>query len=557
MKPVIESGLILNDPMDRRKLLTHARNLTALGLLASSPLLAACSSDPASAPATGRPQRGGTLVFATQGEVDSLDPTTELFDRSGHVYARAVYDRLAALDVDGTVRPLLARSIEASKDATQWTITLRPGVRFHDGERLDAAAVKANFDAQRTHDLLGLLLGPISTTRVTDELTLVVEMNEPWAAFDSYLTGYSGAQLGYIASPKAIGQAKYVRHPVGSGPFVFKEWQANDHLRLVRNNRYWRQGMPYLDEVTFRPIPDPLARENALKAGDIDAMHSQDARTIASFSETSEFNVVDDRESTFGQKDITLIALNMTQPPLDDLRIRQALAHATDAEQYSQVIDKGIAPAMDGLFQEGSPYYAPSSYPTHDIDRARSLVEEYESEHGPLPPIEVTIQTTSRDITAFSLVQGMWREAGIESTPVEVAKDRFGEVVLGGSYTATIGAFFGADDPDQNSIYFHSAFAAPVGQLAPNFTRNTDPQIDAALDAGRRATDPDARRAAYRALNDRLNADLPYLWLDATTYSLISKHDVGGIEDPPLPDGARELGLLRGVVNVATAWRSQ
>ncbi|MFI0423692.1 ABC transporter substrate-binding protein [Spongiactinospora sp. 9N601] len=542
--------MVSRDPIGRRTLLTYG----GAGLL-----LAACGPQPAARPvvgATGPPRRGGSLVFATQGEAGGLDPATTLFDRSGHVYARAVFDRLAALDAQGRVRPYAARSITPNREATRWTIELRPGMTFHDGEPFDAAAVKANFDAQRGHDFLGLLLGPIEATRVTAKDTLVVEMKEPWAAFDSYLTGYPGAQLGYVASPKTLGKGGDPRHPVGSGPFVFKEWQAGDHLTLTRNERYWRRGLPYLDQVAFRPIPDPLARENAIRAGDIDALHSQDAQTIAAFRGEPGFTLADDLNTTFGQKDITLVALNVSRPPLDDLRVRQALACATDAAKYSKVIDKGLAPVMDGLFQRGSPYHARSPYPPHDVERAKRLIAEYERERGPLPPIKVTIQTTPRDITAFSLIQGMWRQAGIESAPVQVSKDNFGEVLLGGGYEAIIGAFFGAGDPDQNALYFSSASAAPNGEPALNFTRNRDKAIDAALAEGRRATGASARQAAYRALNERLNTALPFVWLDATPYSLVTRPDVGGLLDPALPDGGRELGLLRGVVNVTSAWRA-
>ena len=255
-------------------------------------LLGGACSDSSSPTATGgavmreTPQRGETLRFALTHDPNGLDPTRNAWEASGTQVAVAVFDTLTATAADGSVRPYLAESLVPNGDYTQWTLKLRPGVTFHDGEPVNAAAMAKYTAAIKASLVTGQAAVNVNTAVPIDDLTLLFTMHRPWAAFPWILTGQAGA----IASPKQLDDPMGQTRPAGAGPFKLFRWDIGSELELVRNENYWRKDfegnqLPYLDGVTFKIMEDRLSRQDALQAGSIDLTHDRNVDAVRDYDQ--------------------------------------------------------------------------------------------------------------------------------------------------------------------------------------------------------------------------------------------------------------------------------
>ncbi|MHB1785039.1 MAG: ABC transporter substrate-binding protein, partial [Acidimicrobiales bacterium] len=373
-----DTGGIVTKSYDRRTFISKGAKTAAgavvLGGSASS-LLAACGSSSGkgggtltAGNVTGRnsatPKLGGTLKLGLEADFNSFDPTKGQFDTSGLIYARTVYDPLTQIDSNGVPKPYLAKSVTPNADYTQWTIVMRPNITFHDGTPCTGSAVKTSLDALKASALTGPALGPLDHTTLSDSMTVVCTMNQPWVPFPFYLAG----QLGFVPSPKTLADPKGGLHPIGTGPFKFGEWVPQDHFYADKNPNYWRQGLPYLDHLQYHTITDPNSREASLRSGTIDIMHTSDPLNVKNFRGDSSFVAIDDSKNNIGEPSMEFVMLNTAVAPFDDLRVRQALAYATDKATYNKVINYNIVESSNGPFTSGSKFSADTGYPQFDLN---------------------------------------------------------------------------------------------------------------------------------------------------------------------------------------------
>jgi peptide/nickel transport system substrate-binding protein len=537
--------------LDRRAFLRQGVRIAAAGMvLPGATILDACTSA-ASPVFRSDPRTGGSLTFATEAEITTFDPRLGAWDSTGLLYARTVWDPLCLQAADGSIRPYLAQSVTPNADYTQWTITLRPNIRFHDGSLLDAYTVKVNLDGYARASLTAPYLLNMNGTRVIDSQTLLVTMNTPWVPFPSFLTGH----VGFIAGLKQLSDTSGRSTPIGTGPFVFKDWVPGDHFTATRNPNYWRTGLPHLDSITYRPIFDSTARANSLMAGNVDLMHSSDAQSVADFARRPGYVHLDDRDSVLGEPDQNFILLNTAVPPLNDVRVRQALAYATDRRRAVDTLYNGLTAPADGPFLRGSPYYGSTGYPNFDLNRAKALVAEYRRDVGPVS-FKFTTVPSAPARKRNELLQAMWKEAGIQTDIVDVEQSLLIVNAIVGNYQACGWRQFNQPDPDANYAWWSSKTAAPVGRQALNFSRIRDPQLDAALDAGRTQVDPVVRAAAYQLVAARFGALVPFVWLAPTVWIVTGRSVVGGLGRSALPDGGRARDMISGVVSPAELWRN-
>ena len=202
---------------------------------------------------TARPVRGGSLTMGIDTEESGFNPSTARWDEGGFLYGRTVFDPLAIVNAAGGVEPYLAESITSNEDFTSFTVTLRPGIVFHDGTPLDANALHLNIENSATSILTGpAFADQIASASVSGPLSVTIAMKTSWAPFPYYL---AQAQTGYIAAPSMLNSADGgTSNPVGTGPFVFQDWVPNSHMTASRNPHYWRKGYPYLNSITYKPI---------------------------------------------------------------------------------------------------------------------------------------------------------------------------------------------------------------------------------------------------------------------------------------------------------------
>ena len=282
-----------------------------------------------------------------------LDPA-DLNDNLSQSAARLMLEGLYMLDEHMKLLPQLAESYEASEDAKEFTFHLRKGVTFQDGTPFDAAAVKFSFDRAgnpENHLKRQSLFVMIAHTDVVDDYTVRVVLKYPFGAFVNDIA-HPGA---LIVSPKSVQQygKEVTRHPSGTGPYEFVSWSA-DTLKMKKNENYWKAGLPKIETITYRSVPENGARIAMLQAGEAQFIYPVPPELIASLKNSPTITVFDE-PSILGR----YIALNNMRKPFSDPRVRLALNYAVDKQAFIKVVFNGHADPMDspmppllGFYQE-------------------------------------------------------------------------------------------------------------------------------------------------------------------------------------------------------------
>jgi peptide/nickel transport system substrate-binding protein len=227
---------------------------------------------------SGDPTPGGALTVGIEAESPGWAPWNDSFAPANLSVATAFYEPLLERDEEGVPQPHLVESIEPNDDFTSYTLTVREGVSFHDGETFDADAVVANLDRHREDgSVTASSFVAVEAVEAEDEATVRIDLDQPHVAFPDALA----TQAGFMVSPATIEGDDASSSPVGTGPFVVDSWQRDQAIELRRFDDYWREGLPYLDSLTIRPIPDEDARLQSLLSGDLDAMASLRQSTIS------------------------------------------------------------------------------------------------------------------------------------------------------------------------------------------------------------------------------------------------------------------------------------
>lgn len=507
----------------------------------------------------GEPTSGGNIVYGLEAETDGFNPTGNRWAISGHMVAQAVFDPLTALDVNAEPQPYLAESVTPNADYTTWTIKLRSGVTFHDGQPLTSDAVVQTLLGHKASALTGSAVTPIQSVTAVDELTAEVVMDQPWVAFPAALT----TQVGYVVSPTMLNpetSEAASRAPVGTGPFAFVEWIPNQRWVGEKNESYWQEGLPYLDGIEFRPIPQVRSRINALLTGELQMMHTSGSEQIVELrgeATAGNIQLVEDR----GEGEESFVLLNFESEPLNDVRVRQAIAYATDTETFNQVINGGGAVVANGAFTPNSKWRVETNYPTYDPEKARQLIQEYLADPATPNEVRFRLSTTPTPETreAVELLQQQWAQVGINVDITTVDQSAFISTAIAGDYDANLWRQFGAPDPDVDQVWWNSG--GETGNIL-NFPNMFDDQIDDALRRGRQSTSEAERKQAYADLQNRMAELIPYVWLNHTMWVVAANNDVRGIGNGTLPNGTEAyplggVGTFGGVHRLTQTWIQQ
>ena len=517
-----------------------------------------------SAPTTAaeaQPVAGGSVVMGIEADTSSpWRPYEMLCAISCHHVIRNIYDTLAMPTADGKAAPYLAESITPNADSTEWTIKARSGVTFHDGTPFDGAAIVENLTRAKTGALTGNILRPVDSVTVdaADPMTVHIKMNTSWATFPFDIMG----QAGYMASPTWLAASdtdEALRsQPVGTGPFMYEDYKPNEFFKMKKNPNYWNKPYPYLDSVEFRPIPDALNRRDALKSGTIDILHTTNGETIAEMRDTKEFPM--EEITNTAEVGYTLLHVTQEGSPLNDVRVRCALAYASDEQAIIDSISAGVGQLASGPFSPDQVgYLADTGYPLkQDMTKAQDLIAQYKVDH----PGKLTLSlATTQDETNLTIAQfqKQWfEEAGIDEVTIDQIDQ--GNYIL----TAVLGNFqvfqwrnHGGIDLDMQYHWWHSSSSLPVGQLALNFGRIKDPQLDALLDENRASTDPVRKKAIAEDVNKLFATQCYNIWGSYTVWGTPHKADVQGVGNFKLPDGSEGVpgAGIAGTFYMMTLWR--
>jgi len=435
-----------------------------------------------------------SLVVGMPIEPPNLDPTSAAPVAIREVTWNNLYEGLVTIDRDGQVQPLLAKSWEVSEDGLTYTFHLRDGVTFHDGTTFDSGDVKFSFDRARAPDSTNAqkqIFTPIESIETPDPLTVVIKLKEPRGNFLYYL-GWGDA---VIVAPETAADNK--THPVGTGPFEYKDWVRGDRVELVAYPDYWNKDDIKLTDVTFRFINDPQAQVAALRAGDVDAFPNLGAPELfESFKEDGRFTAV--AGNTEGE---IVAGLNNTRKPFDDLRVRQALMQAIDRQALVEAAYSGFGQPIGSHFSPNHPAYVDTTdILPYDPEKAKALLAEAGYGDG----LKMTIKTPQMAYASRSaeVLSAMLAEVGVDLAivPTEFPAKWIDEVFKQTDYDMTIVAH---TEPLDIGIYARDKY----------YFNYDNPDFKALMAKIEGTTDQEKRFALYADAQRMLARDVPALFL--------------------------------------------
>ncbi|MGE0801634.1 MAG: ABC transporter substrate-binding protein [Lautropia sp.] len=371
-----------------------------------------------------------TVTIGHTLEPPGLDPTASAAAPIRYITYVNLYEGLVRVVEDGSVKPLLAESWTISGDQKVYTFKLRRGVKFHDGSPFDCSNVKFSYERAVAPDSTNAQKGlfePIEKTECTDPGTAVVTLKRPTSNFLFNMAWGDAVMF----SPASVAGNR--TNPVGTGPFKFKEWSKGDKVVLERNPDYWGQP-PKLSRVTFKFVADPSAAAAAIQAGDVDAFTSFQAAELVNRLR-SNANLEAKVGSTSGK---VVLALNNARKPFDDVRVRQALAHAIDRKSLVEGTYSGFGTPIGSHYTPVEPGYVDltGAYP-YDPAKARQLLQAA----GVAPGTKITIKLPPPAYArrGGEIIAAMLAEVGITATLVPLEFPQWLEQVFRGSdFDATI-----------------------------------------------------------------------------------------------------------------------
>lgn len=439
------------------------------------------------------PAPAASLRIGIQEDPEAMDPMLGTSFVGRIIYA-GLCDKLIDIAPDLSFVPQLATSWSWSADAKALTMTLRKGVVFHDGEPLDATAVKANIE--RYKNTPGSMrkgeLAPVAAVEVIDPTTVRFQLTEPYAPLLAVLSDRSGMMV----SPKAAADPQFATHPVCAGPFAWVERRANERIALKRFDRYWDPGAIKLDEVVYLPIGDPAVRLVNLQSGAIDIVDRMAPTDLAKARGDTRLKVVETTALGYN-----LVSINLNHGPRADTplgkdpRVREALELAIDRDALNQVVFDGQFAPTNQPQPVGSLYYDKARpIPARDVAKAKALLAA--SGH-PKVSFTFSVGNNPTGLQIAQVLQSMVAEAGFDMKiealePVTVTANS-----EKGDYEMSFAIWSGRVDPDQNI----SMWTACNGFL--NWGQYCDPKVDEAFKQARGVTDPAERAKDYAAAAER------------------------------------------------------
>ena len=447
---------------------------------------------------------------------DILDPTlARTF--VGRIVFASLCDKLVDISPELEIVPQLATEWHWTDDKKALVMTLRKGVKFHDGEAMDAAAVK--FSLERHLTMPGsnrkAEISALKSVEIVDDHTVKLVLDKPFAPLLAQLTD----RAGMIVSPKAAQAAgdKFGEHPVCAGPFKFTERVAQDRIVLDRFADYWNKDAIHFDRIVFLPIVDATVRLSNVRSGQLDLIERLAATDLDAARQDSRLKTTTVVSLAYDGITINLNNGERAKNPLgQDKRVREALELAIDRTALNQVVFNGEFAPGNQWEPPSSPWYVKSlPIPARDVGKAKSLLAAAGAPH---PSFTMMVPNGTEALNVAQVIQAMAGEAGFD---IKIQATEFAsslDLASKGDFEAYQIGWSGRTDPDGNIYNFASCKAPP----ALNAARYCDPAVEAALDAARSAGTQADRMAQYAIVAQHVLADRPiiYLWHRKWLYAM-------------------------------------
>src|SRR5436190_3580517 len=475
-----------------------------------------------------------TLRIGLAEDPDILDPTMAR-TYVGRIVFSAFCDKLFDIDEKLNIVPQLALSYSTSDDGKEVAIKLRPGVKFHDGEPLDAEAAKFSFERHLTFpgSFRKPELGAVERVEVVDPLTVKLVLKNPFSPLIAQLTDRAGMMM----SPKAAKELgdKFGLKPVCAGPYKFVERVQQDRMVFEKFADYWNKDNVFIDKIVFLPIVDATVRLANLKSGGLDLTERLLATDIKDVRADSKLKLTTAIE--LGYQGLTInVGKDKAKGPLSQsAKVRQALDLSIDREAINQVVFNGEFKPGNQWVNPDHPYYQ-KAFPIkpRDVAKAKALLKEA----CVTPPVSVDFMVPKGAETeaVAQVIQSMAAETGFD---MKIRVTEFATSLKqaeAGEYQAYLLAWSGRIDPDGNSYIFQHKDAPQ------NYSAWSNAEADKALDDARLVTDPAQRKAIYEKLTKAVMEDEPLLYIYHRRILIAHTTKLDGYKQ--MPDGlVRVIGL--------------
>jgi len=491
-----------------------------LGGLAALPLLLAAEPAPA--------QGAKTLTVGIVSDPVTLDPAfmASFFEVSVQYN---LHEPLVHLTPDLKVEPGLA-SFE-TPDPLTYRFTLRPNLTFHDGTRIDAEAVKANFDrmmdpaagSPRRSEL-----EPVDAVEVTGPLTFTVKMKAPYAPFLQVLTNRAGMMVS-PAAVKALGP-EFASKAVGAGPYKLVSWTKNSELVLERFPGYWR-GAPAIERVVFRPISDETVRLTNLRSGTVQLVDAVPPQAVAQLGR--EGGIVLKQSPGLG---FNAFSFNTTRPPFSDARIRRAFTMAVNPETVQRAVLFGTGSIAHGAIPPSIAWaHDPSFKPKRsDPAGAKKLLAEA-GQTAPVPVV-ITVTNSPAQVRTAEIMQAQANQAGFKVEVRQIDPTSLITVLRQKDFDLCMSPWSGRSDPDGNMFNYFTT-GGPN-----NFAGYASQPVTELLAKARSTADQGGRAKLYRSAERQIAEDAPMLFL---TFPATLQASVSALDWVQYPDGAFRIQLAK------------
>ncbi|MBN9388152.1 MAG: ABC transporter substrate-binding protein [Chloroflexi bacterium] len=466
---------------------------------------------------------GGIFKVGVTQDAVGFDPHVTNATASYRVLEN-VYGGLMRFNEKLEIQPDLATSY-VQNDPTTYTFTLRKGVKFHSGKPFTSADVVYSLNRVKDPAVASpraAQLAPIASMETPDDYTVVIKLKTAYSPFLSVLADNITTAIVNKATVEANGGKLDEKHADGTGPFKLTEYVPNTRIVVVKNPDYYIQGRPYLDGITFTPIPDDTARSTAVRTGAVDFVEYAPAKDLDLFKKDSNLVVTGDANNN-----VRFLAFNLTVKPFDNVKVRQAIAYAVDRQQVLDAAVNGAGTPLDA-----GPYL-PSYWPglqqpiyKQDLAKAKSLLAEAGFPNGFSAKLKNT-PTYSFLGNAGIVVQEQLKAVGINFEIVSEEWSVFLKDYLGKNFEACVSGYSGFVDPDAPLTNNY------VTGKANNFMSYSNPEYDKLVQQASEISDQAQRAKLYQQAQTILANDAPMVFLYAANqYEAMAKYVTGYLHYP-------------------------
>lgn len=486
-------------------------------------------------------KEGKDITIAVADNFVSMDPH-DTNDTLSYSAQKTMMEGLVGFDKDMKVVPILAESYEANDAATEFTFMLNQGIQFHDGTPFNAEAVKVNIDRLanpennlKRHSLFAL----VKETQVVDEYTVKIVLKEPFGAMINTFAHPAAMMI----SPKALETygKDVARNPVGTGPFKFGEWDPSDHLKVVKNDSYWKEGSPKVDSITFKPTPENGARVAMLQTGEADFIYPVPTEQAESINGKDGI-VVENNQSII----VRYLSMNTTKKPFDDPKVRQAINYAINKDAFVKVVMNGFSSKLDSVIAPNTQFYSKQEVYEFDIEKAKELLKEAGYENG--FETKVWGSNNSQAQKGMEFIQQQLSQIGVKVEVVPMESGTMSEKIwsVQDAKDAEIELYYGGWSPSTGDADWGIRPLVGGKDAFPpksyNISYYNSEEVNQYIKEALATADPETRKVAYEKAQAVIWNDAPWAFLSVDDTIAGKKNYLDGIY--LLPDGSLSVENL-------------